>query len=173
MGEQSLAIRLGLPRLNAHALRRAHRRTYGQFWQWSDAVVAAAAYEGYIRTAGGWWMYVGKHIPVRTLRNFPMQAHGSDILRAAVVLLDRYGIEVIATVHDALLIEADSRDIDQAVALTAEVMRAAARVVLNGFELRVEAKIVRHPDRYTDERGTRMWKTVNALLAGILQEQCA
>ena len=88
MGEQSLAVRLGLPRLNAQALRRAHRRTYGQFWNWSDAVVAQAAHTGYIRTAGGWWMYVGKKVPVRTLRNFSMQAHGSDILRVAVVLLD-------------------------------------------------------------------------------------
>ena len=44
-----------------------------------------------------------------------MQAHGSDIFRVAVVLLDRLGIEVIATVHDALLIEADIHDIDRAV----------------------------------------------------------
>jgi DNA polymerase-1 len=173
MGEQSLAVRLGLPRLNAQALRRAHRRTYGQFWNWSDAVVAQAAHDGYIRTAGGWWMYVGKKVPVRTLRNFPMQAHGSDILRVACVLLDRYGIEVIATVHDAVLIEADIGNIDQAVALTKAAMQAASRIVLDGFELRVEAKVVRYPNRYTDKRGTRMWETVNALLSDILQERRA
>ena len=136
-------------------------------------MVARAAHTGYIRTAGGWWLYVGKKVPVRTIRNFPMQAHGSDILRVAVVLLDRLGIEVIATVHDALLIEADIHDIDRAVALTEAAMRAASRIVLDGFELRVEAKVVRYPGRYTDKRGTRMWETINGLLTHILQERRA
>jgi DNA polymerase-1 len=173
MGEQSLAVRLGLPRLTSSALRRAHRRVYGQYWNYSDAVVAEAAYTGHIYTPGGWWLHIDKQVPVRTLRNFPMQATGADILRVACVLLDRHGIEVIGTVHDAILIEADSDDIDRAVSLTLELMCAASRVVLNGFELRVDRKIIRYPDRFTDERGLKMWNTVNALLADILQERRA
>jgi len=37
-------------------------------------------------------------------------------------------------------------------------------LVLNGFTLRSEAKIVRHPDRYMDEAGKEMWDTVMSLL---------
>jgi hypothetical protein len=35
-------------------------------------------------------------------------------------------------------------------------MAEASRVVLSGFELRSDAKVVRHPDRYTDPRGERI-----------------
>ena len=52
-------------------------------------------------------------------------------------------------------------------------MCAASRIVFDGFELRVDAKVVRYPNRYTDNRGIRMWETVNGLLADILQERRA
>jgi hypothetical protein len=44
-------------------------------------------------------------------------------------------------------------------------MREASEVVLAGFPLRTDAQVVRHPDRYTDERGRRMWEAVDELLA--------
>jgi hypothetical protein len=37
-------------------------------------------------------------------------------------------------------------------------------VVLGGFELRSEAKIVRFPDRYFDPRGRRMWQETMRLV---------
>ena len=43
-------------------------------------------------------------------------------------------------------------------------MAEASRIVLNGLELGTEATVVRHPDRYMDERGTVMWNRVMALL---------
>jgi hypothetical protein len=43
-------------------------------------------------------------------------------------------------------------------------MREASEWVLPGFPLRTDAKVVRHPDRYVDDRGRRMWDTVRALL---------
>ena len=36
-------------------------------------------------------------------------------------------------------------------------MAEASRIVLSGFEVRTDAKIVRYPERFTDARGTRMW----------------
>jgi hypothetical protein len=35
---------------------------------------------------------------------------------------------------------------------------------VDGFALRTDAKIVRYPDRYIDERGRKMWETVSRLL---------
>ena len=43
-------------------------------------------------------------------------------------------------------------------------MREASRIVLDGFELRTDVNVVRHPDRFMDERGTVMWQRVMALL---------
>jgi hypothetical protein len=40
-------------------------------------------------------------------------------------------------------------------------------VVLAGFKLRVEAKVVRHPDRFTDEAGAAMWTQVEAILRAL------
>ena len=43
-------------------------------------------------------------------------------------------------------------------------MTEASTLVLPGFPLRTEAKIVRYPERYLDPRGVQMWDTVQAIL---------
>jgi hypothetical protein len=43
-------------------------------------------------------------------------------------------------------------------------MGEASRVVLAGFEIRTESKIVRYPDRYADERGQEMWDRVMKII---------
>ena len=43
-----------------------------------------------------------------------------------------------------------------------DIMREASRIVLDGFELGTDATVVRHPDRYMDDRGTVMWQQVMA-----------
>jgi hypothetical protein len=70
----------------------------------------------------------------------------------------------VAPVHDALLIEASADAIDEAVARTQAAMAEASEVVLAGFRLRSDAKVVRWPDRYMDERGRAFWGRVMALL---------
>ena len=42
-------------------------------------------------------------------------------------------------------------------------MAQASEVVLGGFRLRSDAKVVRYPDRYMDERGAKMWDKVMSL----------
>jgi hypothetical protein len=53
------------------------------------------------------------------------------------------------------------------VADTQAAMRRASEIVLSGFPLRTDAKIIRHPDRYRDERGARVWELVTGILAEI------
>lgn len=67
-------------------------------------------------------------------------------------------------VHDAVLIEADANGIHQAVADAQAAMRQASEIVLSGFPLRTDAKVVRHPDRYADERGARIFELVTGIL---------
>lgn len=43
-------------------------------------------------------------------------------------------------------------------------MRQASAQLLEGFELRSDAKLIRAPERFCDERGTVMWETVQELL---------
>jgi len=56
---------------------------------------------------------------------------------------------------------------DLAVEATQKVMQEAGEIVLDGFQLRTDAKIVRSPDRYRDNRGKVMWQTVVELCGGL------
>ena len=73
--------------------------------------------------------------------------------------------------HDAVLIEAPIDRIEADVTLTQEVMRRASRIVLKIGELRTDAKIIRHPNRYSDPRGAAIWDRVLELLAEQPAEQ--
>ena len=48
-----------------------------------------------------------------------------------------------------------------------EAMAEASRMVLGGFELRTDVKVVRWPERYMDERGAVMWEKVTRLVAKV------
>ncbi|HEY7425335.1 MAG TPA: DNA polymerase [Gemmataceae bacterium] len=169
-GEHSLAARLGISTAHARELR-LHHQTYPTFWRWSDAVQDFAMLHGYLETVFGWRVHVGPDTNPRSLRNFPMQANGAEMLRLACCLATERGIMVCAPVHDALLVEADADEIDAVVARTQEAMREASQLVLPGFPLRTDPKIVRWPERYLDERGRRMWETVWRLLTELESEE--
>ena len=119
-----------------------------------------------LTTALGWELHVAEAPNARSLRNFMMQGCGADMLRAACVLATENGIEVSAPVHDAVLITAPIDRIDYDVAAMKAYMIEAARGVLDGFEIDVDAKIVWFPDRYSDgERSAYMWETVTNVVA--------
>src|SRR5262249_7550204 len=112
----------------------------------------------------GWTVHVGDAPNPRSLRNFPLQANGAEMLRLACIRLTEGGMRVCAPVHDALLIEAPVRAIDQAVVECQRVLKRASERVLSGVSLRTEAKVVRFPDRFMDQRGRAMWDSVFGLL---------
>jgi hypothetical protein len=59
-----------------------------------------------------------------------------------------------------VLVEGPADEIEEVVDQTREAMAEASRVVLDGFEIGTDAKIVRWPDRYVDESGEEFWETV-------------
>ncbi len=170
MQEESLARRIEQPPCVARELLRLHRQTYPKFWRWSEAAVNHAMLLGTLRTVFGWTIHIGPGANPRSLANFPMQANGADMLRLACCLAVERGIQVCAPVHDAVLVEAGANDIEQVVMDTQAAMAEASRVVLGGFELRSDAKIIRHPERYSDPRGKRMWNTVIEILKDLESE---
>ena len=164
MGAETLAARIGACPFEGHRLLALHRRIYPAFWKWSDQFVSAAMLSGRAQTRLCWQIKVGSDTNPRSLRNFPMQANGAEILRLACCYATESGISVCAPVHDALLIEAPCNEIDDAVSQTINLMRRASEDVLGGFPLASEAKIIAHPDRYMDPRGREMWETLMSLI---------
>src|SRR5262249_46847382 len=112
----------------------------------------------------GWPVRVGPGANPRSLRNFPCQANGAEMLRLASCLASEDSVSIVAPVHDALMVEGASREIDSVVAQTQAAMARASGAVLGVFRLRSEARVVRWPDRYMDERGRGFWDRVMGLL---------
>jgi DNA polymerase-1 len=165
MGPETLAKRINRPPCEARELLTLHHRTYPRFWHWSEAAVTSFELTRKIATVFGWPLHAEPDWNPRTVMNFPMQAHGSEMLRLACCLATERGLAVCAPVHDAILIEGPAAEIDRHVAELQACMREASRVVLGGvLELGSDAVVVRAPSRYSDKRGTVMWDTVVRLL---------
>jgi hypothetical protein len=162
MGEQALAVRINKPVAYARDLLRAHRLTYRKFWEWSDAAVNVALFHGRLWTRFGWQTWARHRPPtatdsgdpnIRSLSNFPCQGNAADMLRFAAGFICDDGVMLDATIHDAVLIEADDADLDDAVDRTRRAMERASELVLYGFRLRTDYEVIRWPDRYRDDRG--------------------
>ncbi len=168
---ETLAGRLGVSTFEAHEMLNQHRELFAQYWAWSDDWVQHSLQTGMMCTAMGWTCRTGIiEFNERSIRNWPIQATGADILRIACIMAVRHGIKLLAPVHDAVLIEAPLDRIEADVALMQDIMRRASRVVLgndvagNPIELRTDYKIVRYPERYSDKRGAKIWDDVMGLL---------
>jgi len=171
MAVETLAARLGVSTFEAHEMLTQHHEQFSQYWAWSDDWVQHALQTGMMRTAFGWTCRTGiTEFNDRSIRNWPVQATGADILRISCIMAARHNIKLLAPVHDAVLIEAPIERIEADVAVMREIMRRASRIVLNAnpngtHELRTDYTIVRYPDRYSDKRGAQIWDKVLQLLA--------
>jgi hypothetical protein len=167
MGPETLAKRIALPVAYARELLDLHRRTYPRFWGWSQAAIDTAMLHGVLWTTFGWKLHTSAKTRWRSLANFPMQANGAEMLRLACIFVTESGIQVCAPIHDAILIEAATEDIEEAVAKTQKAMARASRAVLGSLELRTEVKVVPYPERLLGPRGLPMWQRIMTALSEV------
>jgi hypothetical protein len=165
MGARTLANRTGLSELDARELLRRLARTYPTFWTWAEHQIDLAVLTGRLTTVFGWPIHVTDTTRSTSLRNFPMQANGAEMLRLACCLATEAGVTVCAPVHDALLIEAPELELEDAIATARAAMTEASHIVLDGPELQTATTVVHYPDRYADPRGAVMWRHVTELLS--------
>jgi hypothetical protein len=175
--EFTLAARLNISVFAAREMITQHKQLFGVYWQWAEDWVHHALDTGSMWTPFDWQCHVGilEHNE-RSIANFAVQAASADILRLAVVLADRAGLDLRAPVHDALLLHAPAERIEHDTARLKNIMRRASRLVLNDhpygtLELRTDATPVVYPSRFTDKRGTEFWARVLKLIADYRQEQ--
>ena len=152
--------------LEAKVLLQKHRETYRAFWAWAENNKDRGLLGLKLETCFGWQIQVtAGDVKANTFLNWPMQAHGAEMMRIASILAVERGIQLCAPIHDALLIEAPSDQIDAEVFKLKECMSEASEAVLgNGKVCGVDADIVRYPDRYMDEHGHEMWHQIISLL---------
>jgi DNA polymerase family A len=178
-GAVGLSQKIGKPEIVARRLLRLNHEAFPVFWSWSEEVLNHALLTGKLHTVLGWQQFFppefikpGEHRESnrqgpnpRSILNFPMQGNGSEMLRIACCLGTEAGVEIVAPIHDAVMIHAHVDEIDAAVEMMLDAMAQASKVILNGFELGVDAQIIRYPDRYMDEkRGRETWDMIIGLL---------
>jgi hypothetical protein len=164
LGPYTLAVRTGVSLAEAAEILARLRARFRTFEAFAEHAVDRAGLDLEIGTQFDWYMQCPSNINPRTVRNFPIQSSGSEILHVAVVLAERRGIKVVAPVHDAIMIEADLTDADDAALALDRLMRDAAAVVLRGYELPTDQQIIRPGQRFFDKRGIEMWETVERLV---------
>ena len=166
MAAMGLAMRLNIPAHEAAHLLRLHRVSYPVFWRWVDQNQQQFDLTRRITTCLGWKMHATDGWRPTTLMNWPMQAHGAEILRVACIMMEDAGLMLVAPVHDAVLVECAAAEAEVTAAQVAAIMqRAAAQVLATDLRMRVDTKIIGPGERYSDPRGVRMWGIVMELVA--------
>ena len=150
----------------ARQLIQLHQRTFPAYWAWCEQVESYGTLTRQLRTSLGWRIQYPQWSPLnlRSMRNWPVQSAGADMLRMAIIALEEAGIEVIAPVHDAVLIQAPTAEIHDVAEETVDLMRRVSGQMLGGFWLEVDTEIVSWPDRYFDAKGRKMWDELMAIL---------
>ncbi|WP_338822496.1 DNA polymerase [Bradyrhizobium septentrionale] len=158
MGPDSMALQAAISVAMARHLITLHKRTYRAFWKWSDDMVDAALLSRRMRTVFGWSRRMVGGEKINSIRNFPMQANGAEMMRIAAIGGISAGIELCAPVHDAFLIAAPPNRLDHDVETMRAIMTKAGEVVC-GVPIRTEAKLIRYPSRYMEDRGVNRRST--------------
>ena len=172
MGADSMAVRAGISVAEARSLLNLHRYTYRKFWQWADNTIAAALFTGEMVTKFGWRRQIHDNPNVRSIQNWPVQSHGSEMMRAAAIAATEVGLAIAAPIHDAFLLMAPLTSLEADVAALRAIMEATGTAVIS-VPVGTDIRIIRPLDRYMDERGAEMWAKVMGLLAAVEQRAAA
>lgn len=172
MGEKSLAQRSGIPRSKARQLIEHHKSTYPQFWKWRQSVVDTVLCGGSISTRFGWTRHARIEDKSTSIANFPIQAAGAEILRIAVIALEEAGHRVVATIHDAVLVEMDESGWQDELAQIQRLLSNAAKAVAPELEIRTDAEVILPGEHFVDSRGKEFWNLVSPIIGrGINENQ--
>ena len=166
MGPAALASHLGISTAHARKLSQDYRKAFAGFERFKDDYALAVNVARVATTRTGWRMKVDSGAKGTTVRNFPIQSAGAEILRLACYELTRKGITLCCPIHDAILIMDRIEDIEPTVAKAKTIMETASRVITGSLTIPSDEYIVRYPDRYMDEaRGKEMLEHMLGILA--------
>jgi len=85
--------------------------------------------------------------------NWPIQAHGAEILRKALIDLTDANFEVCALVHDAVLIQIPIPEYSERLKEAKQIMVDASVAVVGG-PIRVDSEIIRSNYRQLEKDGS-------------------
>ncbi len=164
MVAETLALRLGKSVSEAIHLLRLYDEAYPNFAKWRMENLDRALLGLTPTTRFGWTLRTNENTKPNTLRNWPIQSTGSEMLRLACCLATERGLMVCAPIHDALLLEDNIEDIEHSVLVLQDCMREASSIVLGNFTLDADSKVFSFPSHYYDARGAEMYTHILKLI---------
>ena len=160
----TVARECGITSDEAKRLLRLHKQLFPQFWLWIEWMVNEALATHKISTKLGWQRRLlskkerDKHKSddqkrkkvQNSLQNFPMQSHGAEMLRLALVYATEKGVGICAPLHDAIFVVAPADQEAWATETLKECMERAAMDII-GVKIPIEMFVVRYPDRFVPD----------------------
>jgi DNA polymerase I len=139
-----LAAKLGCPLYEAKTIHRNIINAFKTYNAWSEAWTSKGMQRGYFKTMYGWKFHLTfKEIcNPRSIKNWPIQSHGSEMIRHAIIDADAAGFEISMCVHDALLIHMDKKGCAEKIKKLKEIMSAASEKVIK-YKIPVDVKIIK------------------------------
>lgn len=138
--EQLLAHQFGLPPTTASNWFKSFRALFESEFKWLDQY-AYQAYRDRRVSSLDRGMSVTSQTPIRSIKNWPIQAAGADILRRACLRMDDAQIAVVGCIHDAILIEVDEANHADLINHAQRLMAEASSEVLDGVCLQTSIEI--------------------------------
>ena len=163
---------------HAKFLMNKYRNIFEVYFKWIEGFIENSLNKTYFSTCYGWQRHIKslfttkegkkKHIH-KSLLNWPIQAHGGEILRQALIDLTDENFKVCALVHDAVMLEIPIPEFKQRLEEAKQIMVDASFKVVGGpisvdqeviksnYEQedknqKLFNKIMSHIDRYTRSR---------------------
>jgi len=163
-----LMAKLDITYAEAAYLLSKIRKIFPVYFQWIDSAIKAACARGYFETKFGWRYYISDKEATnpRRLMNWPLQSHGSEILRQAIIDLDNANFEISMPVHDAVLIHREKKNLRSVINDIKEVksiMSEAAFKVI-GWQIPVDTKLIGKQYKQEKEHQERWDKLYEKLL---------
>lgn len=148
-GATALGQQLGVPRKEAKQMIDRYFDIYAGVRSWLDTTVEKAHETGYVSTVLGRKRYIpelssnnfaDKAYGERIAANTPIQGSAADICKLAMLAIDRrlkegdFAAQMVLQIHDELLLEAPSEEVDDVIAIVRECME-------NPYPLKVPLKV--------------------------------
>ena len=149
MGAKTISKRLGCSLLKARGFLNKFHNLFKVYNRVRDGWIDGSAITGHLRSPLGWQRWIlgnkkwkdGKRVSIKNqLKNFIIQTTGADILRKAIQKLHDNNIRVMATLHDAVLIEVPTSDLGQK-DRAKSLMELAAKEIVGGV-IRVDEEAI-------------------------------
>lgn len=163
MGLQRFRQRSGVPYGQAVRAWQFFDREFAKFRQWQKRVAACARRQGWVATRYGWRAKVYPSTRDTSLMNWAIQAGASDVLRVAVLMLAEAGIDLLMTMHDAVLVSCREGQEAEVQAEVVRVMREASEVAVD-LPIRVDVQRVGPGERLLTAKTAAEWQRVMGLL---------